>query len=192
MPSRVYSCILPQRVMEITPEHEKVSAIKKKKFNFFLFFYRVCSRQFLGEADFIALDEIFSCMLVCHTKGTTKGGTIGIGNRQLDGDGRAGLETHVERGEQNGTRRNKKSGAEDTRAIHNARTSVEMRPTDKFDGKWKNKKKRRWKSETIRRRDCIRHACASFVSRVFVSRLQNKYRNTEHCYNLTLLLEKKK
>lgn len=115
---------------------------KKKKINFFLFFYRVRSRQFLGEADFIALDEIFSCMLVCHTvRREQRRGAIGIGNRQLDGDGRAGLETHVERGEQNGTRRNKKSGAEDTRAIHNARTSVEMRPTDKFDGKWKNKKK---------------------------------------------------
>lgn len=40
-----------------------------------------------------------------------------------------------------------KSGVEDTRAIHNARTSAEMRPTDKFDGKWRDKKKTMEKRE---------------------------------------------
>lgn len=92
-------------------------------------------------------------------------------------DGRTPIWKHT----WNEENRNKKSGVEDTRAIHNARTSAKMRPTDKFDGKWRNKKER-WKSETIRRRDCVyvmrsrattaRSSCPGF----FVSRLQNKYR----------------
>lgn len=103
------------------------------------------------------------------TKGNNEGGQLGLEITSWSGTD-APVWKHVERGEQNGTRRNKESGVEDTRAIHNARTSAEMRPTDKFDGKWRNKKKAMEKLETIRR-DCIRHARALprvLRSRVFV------------------------
>lgn len=73
--------------------------------------------------------------------------------------------------------RNRKRGAEDTRAIHNARM-LEMRPTDKFDGKWKKK--------AMEKRDYTKEGpyARFFVSKVFASiRLKNRYRNTDYCYN---------
>lgn len=163
---------------------KKVSTIKRQ-FNFFIAFLR----DNFSAKPISASDEIFSCTLVCHTVRRGQGGAIGIGNRHLVGDGRAGLETHVERGEQNGTRRNKKSGVEDTRAIHNARTSAKMRPTDKYNGKWRNKKER-WKSETIRRRDCVYVMLPPRVLRVQGSLFLDYKINTEHCYKLIFLPEK--
>lgn len=55
---------------------------------------------------------------------------------------------HTRRTEWN-TDRAGKRGVEDTRAIHNARTSAEIRPTDKFDGKCRGKK-------AMEKRDCTK------------------------------------